>query len=99
MLPAIINTPISLFLGAYFLLINIAAFLFFGIDKMKAGLRHRRVRERTLFVLALLGGSIGALAAMNLFRHKTKKVSFQTILMLIVLLHIFLAFAFIRFAQ
>lgn len=89
------NTPLFLFF-VYAACINLIAFLFFGIDKMKAGMRHRRIRERTLLVLALLGGSIGALAAMNFFRHKTKKGSFQAVITLIILIQLLVAFSLIR---
>ncbi|MFH1286242.1 MAG: DUF1294 domain-containing protein [Candidatus Magasanikbacteria bacterium] len=68
----------------YLLIINVVTFLYFGFDKMKSRLGHRRIPEKTLFLLAILGGSVGALFAMNTFRHKTKKVSFQTILGLVI---------------
>ncbi len=61
----------------YLLLINLITFFYFGIDKMKSQLQKRRVSEKTLWVLALVGGSVGALVGMSFFRHKTKKMSFQ----------------------
>jgi uncharacterized membrane protein YsdA (DUF1294 family) len=47
-----------------------------GIDKAKAKNRQRRVSEKTLFLLALVGGSVGIYAGMKKFRHKTKHKSF-----------------------
>jgi|SRR3989338_7720150 len=61
----------------YLVLINIAAFFFFGWDKLRAQVDARRVSERRLWLLAAIGGSAGALLGMNFFRHKTKKLSFQ----------------------
>jgi uncharacterized membrane protein YsdA (DUF1294 family) len=82
-----LNT-IEQILLSYLLLINIIAFLLFGLDKYKARFGHRRLSERRLLVLALFGGSAGALAAMSIFRHKTKKLSFQAVLALILALQL-----------
>ncbi len=60
----------------YLLIINAASFLLMLIDKQKARKKQWRIPERTLFLSAILGGSIGALAGMYAFRHKTKHLSF-----------------------
>ena len=60
----------------YLLLINIATFLAFAIDKRKAVKRKWRVPEKTLLGLPLIGGSAGGLIAMYLFRHKIRKPAF-----------------------
>lgn len=60
----------------YLQLINLAAFAAFGIDKYKARKGHWRIPEATLMILAIIGGSIGALAGMYLFRHKTRHHKF-----------------------
>ena len=52
--------------------INIFSFVLFGMDKYKARKGFRRIPEKTLVLIALCGGSIGALCGMRLFRHKTK---------------------------
>lgn len=70
------DTPLPA-LGAYILLINTATFLAYAYDKHAARKRKRRVRERTLHIMALLGGSPGALFAQQALRHKTTKRSFQ----------------------
>ena len=59
------------------LTVNILTFITYGIDKYKARHNHWRVREATLLLLAALGGSIGALLAMKMFRHKTQHKKFR----------------------
>ena len=61
---------------AYLFMINAAAFAAFAIDKHAAIQHKTRIREATLFGLALAGGSIGALGGMYAFRHKTQKKAF-----------------------
>ena len=56
---------------AYFLLVNAAAFILMMADKIKAKKNRWRIKESTLMLSAALGGSIGALAGMYTFRHKT----------------------------
>jgi uncharacterized membrane protein YsdA (DUF1294 family) len=51
---------------------NIAGLFAMGIDKSKAKKHAWRIPERTLFLISLLGGSIGTWLGMYLFRHKTK---------------------------
>ncbi|MCL7749802.1 DUF1294 domain-containing protein [Halalkalibacter alkaliphilus] len=60
----------------YILFANILAFVIMGMDKAKAKSRQRRVPEKTLFLLALVGGSVGIYAGMKKFRHKTRHKSF-----------------------
>lgn len=60
----------------YLLLINLFGFLSMGVDKRRAIKNQWRIRERTLFLIAALGGSIGSLVGMWVFRHKTKHKSF-----------------------
>ena len=52
--------------------VNVVTFAVYGIDKAKAKRGAWRVPERTLFLLPLLGGSLGALLGMKVFHHKTK---------------------------
>lgn len=51
---------------------NIVGFAIMGIDKRKAIKRTFRIPEATLFIVALIGGSIGSIAGMQVFRHKTR---------------------------
>lgn len=60
----------------YVIIINLIGFFIMGIDKQKARRRKWRVSERTLFIIALLSGSIGILTGMYVFRHKTRHLSF-----------------------
>ncbi len=70
----------------YLLLINLAAVVIYGVDKHRARRQGQRVPEATLHLLAALGASPGALLAQQMFRHKTRKKSFQVTFGLIVLL-------------
>ncbi|OIV42453.1 DUF1294 domain-containing protein [Flavobacterium johnsoniae] len=77
----------------YFLFINIILFILAGYDKYLARKGKRRIPENTLFFLEAIGGTIGLLTAMLLFRHKTSKTSFIvkfTLLFLIQLALIYL---------
>ena len=56
----------------YLAAVNVVTFTVYGIDKRKARRGAWRVPEKTLFLLPLLGGSVGALLGMKVFRHKTK---------------------------
>ena len=63
--------------GGYLLLMNLAAFAVFGADKRRARRGAWRVPEKTLFLLAIVGGSAGAIAGMRCFHHKTKHWYFR----------------------
>lgn len=56
----------------YFILINIFGFALMGVDKYKAKKHLWRIAEKTLFLVSILGGSIGTLAGMYTFHHKTR---------------------------
>ncbi|WP_309644273.1 DUF1294 domain-containing protein [Phenylobacterium sp.] len=62
----------------YLAVINVAAFAAMGWDKSSARRGVERISERTLLTLAAAGGSLGAVAAQQLFRHKTRKQPFAT---------------------
>ena len=61
----------------YIIAMNVITFLAMWLDKRKAERGKWRTKEMTLLVLALLGGSIGGIAGMYTFRHKTKKLRFS----------------------
>ena len=56
----------------YLVVINCTSFITMGVDKYKARKRTWRIPESTLFVLALIGGSLGSIIGMHLFHHKTR---------------------------
>lgn len=76
----------------YILAINIIAFLAMLIDKRKAEKGSWRIKESTLLTLGLLGGSIGAIAGMYTFHHKTQKPRFYIGLPIILILQIAIVF-------
>lgn len=71
--------------------VNLLAFILMGADKRRARRSLRRIPERALFLAALIGGSVGAIAGMYAFRHKTKHLHFVLGLPSILLLQLFLA--------
>ena len=70
--------------------VNLTAFGLYGLDKLKAKKGLWRIRESTLLLVAALGGSVGALLGMTLFRHKTKHWKFRILVPLFLILHIVL---------
>jgi uncharacterized membrane protein YsdA (DUF1294 family) len=74
--------------------INITTFISLGLDKSFARSQSMRIPEPVLFVLALLGGSPGTLLAIHVFKHKSRKASFQLALLLIIACQLFLYRAF-----
>ena len=60
----------------YIGMMNLFGFIAMGIDKSRAVKNKWRIKERTLFIIALLGGSLGSIFGMQIFRHKTKHKRF-----------------------
>jgi uncharacterized membrane protein YsdA (DUF1294 family) len=71
----------------FLLVMNLVGFIIMGVDKSKARKGQYRISERTLWMMAVFGGSVGVTAGMLYFRHKTKHLQFKYGLPLIVLLH------------
>lgn len=78
-------------LWLYLLLINVITLLVYGSDKRRARKGKWRISEKMLFLLPAIGGSVGALAGMYLFRHKTNHWYFRIGLPTIFLLQLALA--------
>lgn len=67
---------ILLALVIYLVIINVLGFILMHVDKKKSKKRQRRIPESVLLATAIIGGSIGVLAGMEIFRHKTKHTRF-----------------------
>ena len=77
-------------IAVYLFAVNVTAYAAFAYDKAMAMEGRRRVPERRLLGLALIGGSVGAVSAQRMLRHKTQKQPFRSQLQGIVALHILL---------
>ena len=75
---------------AYLVLVNAAAFILMLLDKQKARRSAWRISEATLLGVAVIGGSIGAILGMYLFRHKTRHLKFTLGLPLILAVQVWL---------
>ena len=76
----------------YLIVINVVTFLVYGFDKWKAKQGSWRISEATLLILAVIGGSIGALLGMRVWHHKTMHKKFKYGLPLILLVQIALIY-------
>ena len=74
----------------YLFIINAAGLLLMLIDKGKAVKKAWRIPEATLMTVAVIGGSLGTLIGMRLFRHKTKHPKFSVGIPLLLVIHILL---------
>ena len=72
----------------YLAAVNIITFIMFGADKARAVKGRWRISEAALILAALLGGSIGALAGMRIFHHKTRHRKFTVGIPVILVLQI-----------
>ncbi|WP_255465333.1 DUF1294 domain-containing protein [Frigoribacterium sp. NBH87] len=85
---ASLGTAALLALGAALLVLNAVTVVVYALDKRAARRRTRRVPERTLLALGLIGGWPGALVAQRTLRHKTRKASFRRSFVLTVVLNV-----------
>ena len=81
---------------AYFVIVNIIGFALMGIDKHKAKKRAFRIPEATLFIVAIIGGSIGSILGMHIFRHKIRHWYFVYGMPFILAVQIILVIAFLN---
>ena len=82
-----------IFLTVYVIVVNVIGFALMGIDKHKAKVGAFRIPEGTLFVLAIIGGSIGSILGMYTFHHKTRHWYFvygMPVILILQLLALFL---------
>lgn len=68
--------------------LSCVGFLLHAVDKRRARRQGRRVPERWLHLVEVAGGWPGALLAMRLFRHKTRKVSYRVVFVAMVVIHV-----------
>lgn len=84
------------YLAVYLVMINLAAFALMGVDKSRARRHAWRIPEKTLFLSAVFGGSLGAILGMQVFHHKTKHWYFVAGMPLIFALQLALAWYLLR---
>lgn len=78
------------------ILLNIITFAIFGLDKWKARQGQWRIPEKTLLLLAAVGGSLGAWSGMMIWRHKTQHAKFKIIVPLLLIVHCILLTLFYK---
>lgn len=81
----------------YLITINALGLLLMLIDKEKARKKRWRIPEKSLFLVAAIGGSVGSILGMYLFRHKTKHLSFTLGMPLILILQLAVAVYILMF--
>ena len=74
---------------------NLLIFFLYGLDKLFAKRKMRRISEKHLLIVAFLFGGAGAMFGMVIFNHKTSKLKFRFLVPLILLLQIFLIWRFV----
>jgi uncharacterized membrane protein YsdA (DUF1294 family) len=86
-----LKTYLLYIVGIYILVINITGFASMGVDKYKAKNRLWRIKEATLFMYAIIGGSVGSILGMYVFHHKTKHTKFVVGMPLVLVAQILIA--------
>lgn len=83
----------------YLIFVNAITLVVYSADKRAARISRRRIREKKLHILGLLGGWPAALIAMKVFRHKTRKLSFLLVFYITAGINICFFFALISVAK
>lgn len=83
----------------YLLFMTVISFLIFGADKFQAKNNHSRIPENMLLFITFLGGTLGSVLGMLVFKHKTSKRSFLLKFFLVAAVQIILIILFIRKSQ
>lgn len=76
------------YLVIYLIIMNLITCILYGVDKLKAIGGARRIPEKTLLGFTFVGGSVGALIGMQVFRHKTRHLKFQILVPFFLIIHI-----------
>lgn len=79
-----------IYYGLYLILMNIATFVLYYVDKRRSEQNLYRISEKTLLVMSILGGAVGGYLAMVIFRHKTRHWYFNVINIVFIIVHIVL---------
>lgn len=79
----VLSTALIVFLIAYFI-VNLAAFIMYGLDKRRAIKEEWRISEASLLTVSFFG-AVGALAGMKAFRHKTQKRKFKVVYLFLII--------------
>ena len=87
---------VILIITAYFVFVNLLGFALMGIDKKKAIKGAFRIPEATLFMVAIIGGSIGSILGLYTFRHKTRHLQFVYGMPAILIIQLILLFLLLR---
>ena len=87
---------LTYYLLPYLAVVNIISFSLMSLDKKKAANQKYRIPERSLFTWVIIGGSLGGLLGMQVFRHKTKHPSFKYGFPFILLLHLVLIVVWLK---
>lgn len=80
----------------YLIFINLLSFILFAVDKRRAKKKAYRIKESVLLFTAFIGGALGALLSMLMFRHKTQKIKFTLLVPLFLIAHVFLGYFILR---
>lgn len=84
------------YIVVYLIVINLITCILYGVDKLKAMAGGWRTPEKVLLGFAFIGGSVGAFAGMQIFRHKTRHLKFRILVPLCLILHaVVLTFVYI----
>lgn len=85
----------------YFVIVNTITYMLYAIDKMRAKKKKdtQRIPERMLLIMTAIGGSVGALIAMKVHRHKIRKIKFYLGVPLILTIHVAIFIAYLYVSQ
>ena len=72
----------------YFIIINVLEFILMGIDKLLSIKKLYRIPEIVLLIVPFIGGSIGGILGMYIFKHKTKKIKFKLLFIMSLIVNI-----------
>jgi len=90
------NSTAFFIIAGYYLVINLIMYISMSADKYFATKNKRRIPEKNLFLLAVLGGGLAGLFAMIIKRHKSKHISFILVYSIMAILHILAIYALFK---